>query len=224
MRRTSNVWIKLAAGCAASYILIGVSLFLIPRTTSVHHWILGTPFQYAAMALAVTGLSGLAAERTRMTRLCQTILLVAVMALIAVRIPNVFAVEQSFMQGGASQQFHPDFTRVAELAAARAPDAVFVSADWGTANQIYCVANGTPDLVHEPYWGADPGARVQDIATTTTKPTMYVVVAALAPQFEKASETIIRAMVEDPRWQESPVEKEFSELQRIRVRKFVRRR
>jgi hypothetical protein len=217
---TSNTWLRLARLCAASYILIGVALFLMPQVTSLHHWILGTPFQYAAIVLALAGFAEESEQRTRRT--WQIAMIALAIALIVVRIPTVVAVEQSLGSGKAADRFDPEFTRVAELSVARAADAVFVSGDWGTATQLYCIGNGRPDMVFEPFWSNDPAAAVLDIASRTTKATMYVLVTGIAPQFAKASESILDAMRNAPGWEEVPVEKEFAGLARIRVRKFGR--
>jgi hypothetical protein len=222
VRRRSNLELRLAAGCAASYLLIGIALFLMPATTSNHHWILGTPFQYAAVALAWAGLSETDAGR-RGPRVCAAAMLAAALILFIARIPNVAAVEGAFAQGKASAEFDPEFTRLAEMAAMRADEAVFVAADWGTANQIYCLANGKPDFVYEPFWGEDTAANARGIASTTTKRALYVVVAGIAPAFAGVADPIEDAIAEDPLWEEAPVEREFAELRRIRVRKFERR-
>ena len=56
-RQPQDPWRRLAGGFAASYILIATALFLMPQETSVHHWILGTPFQYGAVAASLAGFS-----------------------------------------------------------------------------------------------------------------------------------------------------------------------
>src|SRR4029453_14398754 len=38
------------------YAVIGISLYFFPRRTQTYHWLLGTPFQYAALALFFSGL------------------------------------------------------------------------------------------------------------------------------------------------------------------------
>src|SRR6185503_12876434 len=131
-------------------------LFLMPQITSLHHWILGTPFQYAAVILALAGLSEDVEMRAR--RLPQVLLVATAVALIAVRLPNLVAVEQSLAAGKSSERFDPEFTRVAELSLARSAEAVFVSGDWGSATQLYCVGNGRPGFVYAPYWSLLPPA------------------------------------------------------------------
>jgi hypothetical protein len=151
-------------------------------------------------------------------------LVVLVMALIAVRVPNLVAVESAFAAGKTSKLFHPDFNRMAQLAAAKAGEAVFVAADWGAATQIYCVGNGQSDLVYELYSGSEPGASVIKLMKETTKTNVYVLVTGIAPEFAAASASILQAMATAPDWQEAPVEAEFAVLQGIDVRKFVRQR
>jgi hypothetical protein len=216
VRTLANRWLQLAALCAVSYVGIGVGLFLLPQETGIHHWILSTPFQYAAIALALPGFAGLSRSGT-------AFVLAGVIALIAVRAPNIIAVERALLNGESSEIFSPEFTRLAELAAGKSDDAIFVSGDWGTGTQLYCAMNGKLASVYEPFWNTNPGAAVLDIAGTTTKPSIYVFVTGVAPQFAPASEVIIEALASAPAWKESPVETEFSQLTRIRVRKFVRR-
>ena len=211
-----NRWTRLAACCASSYILIALALFLFPQQTDLHHWILGTPFQYAAIAATFTGL--------RSQRVLQTGLVASVLALAVVRVPNVVAVEQQLEAGKASQRFDPEFTRVAEISAAKSANAAFVAADWGMATQLYCMNNGKPDSVYETYWGQDPAGNMQEVLKRTMKPEVYVLVAGISPQFADASAAILQAVTKAPDWQEMPVDKEFDGLHRIRVRKFVRRR
>jgi hypothetical protein len=196
----------------------------MPQETSVHHWILGTPFQYAAVAAALAGFSEtMKSKLPRWQRVSRILLLVSVAGLTGVRLPNIVAVEKDLAAGKASKQFDPDFTRVAELAAARSGDAVFVSADWGTATQIYCVNNGRADLVYETFWGSDPGNAVLEVMKKTAKPTVYILVTGIAPEFAAASAAILQAAAQAPGWREAPVEREFADLHQIKVRRFARR-
>ena len=57
----------------------------------------------------------------------------------------------------------------------------------------------------------------------TTKPTVYILVTGIAPEFAAASAAILQAAAEAPGWQEAPVEREFAALRQIQVRRFVRR-
>ena len=143
-------------------------------------------------------------------------------ALLAVRLPNVAAVEMSFVSRRASSLFDPAFTRLAEIAAG-SNNAVFISADWGTATQVYCAGNGRDDLVYEPFWNSDSAKTVLDITEATKKDNLYILVTGIAPQFQQASASVIRSMMNLRNWQEVPVENEFAGLAPIQIRKFARR-
>lgn len=41
-----------SASLALGYLLVGLGIYLLPNHTWIHHWIIGTPFQYAALAIA----------------------------------------------------------------------------------------------------------------------------------------------------------------------------
>lgn len=222
-RQGSNKWIRLGGYFAAVYVLIGFALFVLPQTTSVHHWILATPFQYVAVACVMAGCLDRVKNVVRPGPVYLIVLVLSAMGLIAVRMPNVVSVERAFVAGKTSSQFHPDFNRVANLASAKSADAVFVAADWGTATQIYCAGNGKEDLVYELYWRSDPGAAAINLMKDTTKANIYVLVTGIVPAFAPASASILQAMTSAPNWQEVSVEKEFAGLHGIQVRRFVRR-
>ena len=220
--RSTNRLMTLAGIIAASYLLVGISVFLLPRDTFVHHWILGTPFHYGAIALALPAFANPAEHGTRRRAIYRAAFVTAVAALLAIRLPNVAAVEMSFVSRRSSSLFDPAFTRLAEIAA-RSNNAVFISADWGTATQVYCAGNGRDDLVYEPFWNSDPAKTVLDITEATKKDNLYILVTGIAPQFQQASASVIRSMMNLRNWQEVPVENEFARLAPIQIRKFARR-
>jgi hypothetical protein len=221
--RSTNRLMALAGVMAVAYVVVGISVFLLPRDTFVHHWILGTPFQYAAIALALPAFANPAEHGTRGRAVYRVAFVAAVAALLAIRLPDIVAVEKSLVSGRASTLFDPAFTRLAEIAAERSTDAAFISADWGTATQVYCAGNGRDDLVYEPFWNNDPAKAVLEIAQTTKKDNLYLLVTGIAPQFEQASASAVRSMVNSPNWHEVPVENEFAGLAPIQIRKFTRR-
>jgi hypothetical protein len=189
---------------------------LTPQVTSAHHWIQATPFQYAAIALAFTGLS-----RRSAARLCLGAL---VCAMLLLRLPNLVYVESAIAEGKASTSFDPVFTRLGEMAAARAEAAAFIAADWGTATQIYCLGNGNDELVYETFWDKDPAQTTRLILEQTQRDTIYVVVSGLTPMFAEAAKSVVEAIATSPDWSESAIEKEFLELDPLQIRKFERRR
>jgi hypothetical protein len=214
--------VTVAAVLAVTYLVVGGLVYLLPRATFIHHWVLGTPFHYAAIAMGLSSFDSLT-QTTREHRLYRTVCIAAVLALIAIRIPAVASVERSFASGRASQRFHPAFTRVGELAAAKSEEAGFIAADWGTGIQVFCLSNGNDDLIHEPFWNADPEKAILSILEGTSKDALYVLVTGIAPQFRETSATILRVISNHPGWEEVPVEKEFVSLTPIQIRKFMRK-
>ncbi|HSF43414.1 MAG TPA: hypothetical protein VLT87_26685, partial [Thermoanaerobaculia bacterium] len=57
-RRDAPGSLRLAGLALVGYGAVGCGLWLLPRATWAHHWILGTPFQYAALALALSSEAG----------------------------------------------------------------------------------------------------------------------------------------------------------------------
>jgi len=211
----SNRLLMLAAAMAGSYAALAAALALLPRGTSAHHWIIGTPFQYAAIALAVPALDRRGAPRRAMLAAC--------VCLIAIRAPALLDVERAFISGKSAPGYDPAFTRLAQLAATRSADAVFIASDWGSGTQMYCGSNGRDDAVYEPFWHASPGSAVTEIAAKTPKLTIYLVTTGLGPRrLAEASSAIFDAMDGAPGWQTALIEPEFTRLGPIKVHKFTR--
>ena len=78
--RSTNRLMTLAGIIAASYLLVGISVFLLPRDTFVHHWILGTPFHYGAIALALPAFANPAEHGTRRRAIYRAAFVTAVAA------------------------------------------------------------------------------------------------------------------------------------------------
>jgi hypothetical protein len=152
----------------------------------------------------------------------KAVFLTALTMLIALRLASVAVLERSLATGRAGERFHPAFTRLAEIAVSRSSDAVFIAADWGTAMQILCVGDATEDLVHEPFWDADPAGLATRIADATPKNSLYVLVTGIAPQFRVASASILHSLAGNPNWREAPTAGDLPDLTPIQVRKFVR--
>jgi hypothetical protein len=206
-----------AAVLAGSYAALVAALAFLPRDTSVHHWIIGTPFQYAAMALALAALNRQGPGHR--------LLLAACLCLIAIRVPALVEVERALASGKSSPGYDPGFNRLARLAAARSAHAVFIASDWGSATQLYCGSNGRDDAVYEPIWNTNPRGAVADIAARTPKSTIYLVTTGLGPRhLAETSSAILDAMTLLPDWQAVSVEPEFTNLGPVQVRKFERRK
>jgi len=215
-RRDSAKSMAVAGKMGAAYVLVGVLLLLVPHDTVEHHWIQGTPFQYAAIALAFDALS-----RRSPARLA---LIGIVGALLLIRTPNVITMERALAEGKATTGYDPVFTRLAEIAAAKSKGAAFIAQEWGIGTQIYCIGDGDDDLVYEPFWSGDVERTTLAMMKATKKSTLYFVSLTVAPpQFIDAGRSAITAATRAAEWEEAPVEKELTDLPYIHVRKFVRR-
>ena len=212
--RESSSSLRLAGAFVATYAALAIAFPLIPHPTFVHHWIVATPFQYAAIALALPAL-----KDNKNTR--RLFVAIAVF-LIVMRIPNLITVEQSFASGKASDRYDGAYNKLMRLAATRSKDALFISSDWGSATQIYCGSNGQDDFVYEPFWNADSAQTVRDITSQTHKRVLYVVTTGIGAQFAASSAATIDALTQSRTWQSSPVEPEFANTGPIQIRKFVR--
>jgi hypothetical protein len=215
------------AGIAlASYGAIVLGLYFLPRPTSYHHWILATPFQYAALTLALVGLARAPSDsRPRWQRGLGIALIVIATAWIGIRIPNLIAVERALARGSAARSWSPALARLGKFAARQADRAVFVASDWGVATQIYCFANGRPGLVHEPFWHALEAADLEEdlrsIQARSGKRLVYLVrLEPPADVIPGAWTRVEQTVLSDPYWLEVPVEPE-ARLPGIRIRKLL---
>jgi hypothetical protein len=216
----------------ACYIGVGIFLFLLPRDTFVHHWVLGTPFQYASIAMLFAASDNLSRNGAKDAGLYKLSFHTALSVLLAVRFVSIAGLEASLASGRASLRFDPSFTRLAEAAARRSQEAIFIAADWGTATQIYCMSNGQEDLVYEPYWSGNPAEVTRTIAHLTPKSSLYIVFSGAArsspwssvvdPRATEISKGILSSMTDASDWREVAAESEFRDLGPIQVRKFVR--
>ena len=203
----------LAIGC---YVSVGIALYLFPRKTWIHHWVLGTPFHYVAIGLGLESLKRLRAD------IPGFLLRVVVGVLLAVRLAGVISLERALWRGEATLSWHPSLTQLGQFAKNRADEAVFVAADWGVATQIYCLSNGRPGLVHQTFWsyrGPEDLLRLQQKSGTNV---LYVV--SLNPPSNVMPETtqrILRDLKNSPSWRETEVDHEASNLAAVTVRKFL---
>jgi hypothetical membrane protein len=208
-----------ALGCAQrasrrfmlAYLAIGGALLLLPRGTRAHHWIAGTPFQYAAIAILVT-----AAGRTR----APARLLLALLLLL--RVPGLGDTVVAIAANRTAPRFDPAPSRVAAFLAAQ-ERALVVAATWGIANQIVASAQGRADAVVEPIYADREVDAFLDTLAHSQHPVLYVAaVPSVANLFAARTARVLAAIDGDARWREAPVEAEVPQTDLVRVRKFVR--
>lgn len=212
LHRRSSRLMKMAGAAMFAYLAIWIALYLLPRATWIHHWILGTPFQYAAIALAVANPS----------RKLRATFLAGVIACVGWRLPGMIAIERGILEGRASKRWDPSLAQVGRFAAKMAGRAVFVASDWGVGAQIYCFSNGRPGLLYEPFWRYAGPRELHAIQTTSGTSVLYLV--RLEPPVlvkREITKKIEHDLVADGSWREVPVEPEVAHLAAVNVRKFV---
>ncbi|MFP5288597.1 MAG: hypothetical protein ACLGI9_22870 [Thermoanaerobaculia bacterium] len=205
------------AGIAlVGYGAVGLGLYLLPRPTWAHHWILGTPFQYAAVALALSALR---------TRRALGFALAALTALwLASRLPGLVETERALLAGRASTAWDPSLAEIGRFAADRPARTVFVASDWGVATQILAFSGGRRGLVYEPFWRYEGPEQLRRIQEESGARVLYLVRLRNPPRpVPGATERIERDLAADPRWREVPVEPEAARLKAVLVRKLVPR-
>lgn len=203
-----------AASCAlGAYAVIWIGLFLLPSPTWAHHWILGTPFQYAALALALAALPGGRWDRRTLAVLAA--------AWLGLRLPHLVSIEGALARGSASAKWDPSLAGIGAFAASHADGTVFVASDWGVATQIYCFANGRPGLVREPFWNYQGPEDLDGLGLDGRRVLYLVRLRKPARTIPGAMERIERDLAADPHWREVPVEPEASSLREVLVRKLV---
>jgi hypothetical protein len=206
---------------AGGYVAVGVALYGLPRPTDMHHRILGTPFLYLALGLAVSALWGAGPSASVARRAAVALALLGGVWL-AARLPRLVAVEGALIEGRASGRFNPSLSALGRFASRQADEAVFIASDWGVATQIYCFANGRPGLVHELYWVYRDFDQIRRLMRG--RGTLYLVRCEPPPRVNpEATARIESDVAGSPDWIEVPAESEVATLPGVRVRKYVLR-
>lgn len=210
-------------GLLAIWLTIGLEMPLLPSTTNVYHWILGTPFHYAAVAMLLGQLRAQAGATVGLRQHAR--LVTALVALLlAGRVASVSTMERHLADGAASAAFDPSFTRLGQIAAAESDEVLFVATTWGVATQIVCLSNGQTDRVVEAFWRYGPDDRLPRLLEQHPSKRVFYLVAMNRPTGAPNHRQLIErdfassaALVEEP----SPLE--MAALDAVTVRRFVRR-
>jgi len=201
--------------CIASYVLVAILVKVLPGKTYLHHWILGTPFQYLAVALAMSG----AGDRSRWSH---RFMAAAVCVLLLLRLPAVISTEHALARGQAANRFDRSLTQLGEFAG-RHPNDLFIATTWGTAMQMYCLSDGQPDHVFEAFWDAGRVEALKAILKRKDKRILYL---SELPRAANLSADLtaraVKTVEESAEWREVPVDSELSNLAAVRVQKFER--
>lgn len=219
-KRSRCLSARMSLQALVAYVAIGVGVYLLPREIWVHHWVLGTPFQYVAVALAVD--SARRPTGVGHGRLATYGLLAIVTATLVTRAIGLTSLELALQRGDAAKSWHPELTRVARFAATRAGEAAFIAADWGVGTQVFCLGQGRPGLIKElfrEYRGPDDLVRFREEAGVDA----YYALSLRPPSGVAPGDTarILRDLESEPGWREMKVEPELRNLAAVAVRKFL---
>jgi hypothetical protein len=206
------------------YFAVVVGLYLLPNNTGSHHWVIGTPFQYLALAMAIGPLGLPALRWAGPAKLGRAALLSAVVLLIFVRTHGSLDLARALARGASSPTWDSSLTRLGELAAQRAGQDHFVAGSWGVANQIYCLSNGHPEVVTEVLqWPPYPPLE-QSLDLDRFRAIYLVLKVPQAFPSPDVTKRLIDTFDEHPDLREVPAEAELASLDGIKIRKFVRGR
>jgi hypothetical protein len=223
-RRQNSTYFRLSAVLLLSYFSVMISIYFLPAPTSVHHWIIATPFQYVAVGMF---LLGLVEQNPNTLSSASKLIFTAPLLLLAIsRVSGAVAVEQSFLKGDASYKWDQSLTTMAKFAADQSAHAIFIAADWGIANQMICFLNGNPGIVHE-FIGLDQNRieQVLNIFRRTEAADIYLVF--LTPPYFTSLETrqilitdIASSLASE--WANQPLEQQLEGLKSVAVYKYSR--
>jgi len=215
---------RLPASLIACYLAVGVGLFLLPRATWAHHWVIGTPFQYLALAMAIKGPERPPIRLPRLAFVCRAVLLGAIGVLMIVRVHGTLDLARALARGASSDAWDPSLTRLGDLAAEKAGHDFFIAGNWGVATQMYCLSDGNLELVSELYHSYEEpmGPRLETLLDLHRFRAFYLVlkVPPYAPD-TTGTRRLIAAIEGHPNLREVPVEEDLAQLAAVKVRKFL---
>lgn len=216
---------RLAGTALLCYLMIAVALRLLPHRTAEQHWIVGTPFQYLAMALASASIfSQPSTKRQRaLFVMCLTGLLLA-------RVPAVASMHNAIRDDKYSPAWDPSLNTAAVFAAHQPEHAVFIAANWGIGAQVFCFANGRRNFVVEPYPYYQGHLTMDGILNNPERE--LAIVAALRPASPikpggvntlwQVTQEIFDNLAKTTDWEEVPLDASIRNLRAVDIHLFRR--
>lgn len=202
-----------------SYGAIGVGLRWLPAPTAQNHWIIGTPFQYLAIAFAAASVWANQAPMKFMRVLCIGCLATLLLA----RAPSLVSAFEAIRDDRYTAEWDPSLNTAAIFAAGQPKDTVFIAADWGIATQVFCLSNGRQDFVFEPFWDYDGPATLRQILDYPRRE--FALLAAPRPRplvRALATGRIYVDMAEMDGWEAVDLEPWVQKLPAVEIRAFRR--
>jgi len=211
---------KTATALGISYLGVGVCLFLLPYWTEFHHWILGTPFQYAAIAL---GFSITPGRKTKSKNSFWKWLWLGPWLLILLRLPSLAQTQKAIAEHRTGIMWDSSFNTLTAFAAQHCDKAIFIAADWGFANQIYSICQGRPLTVFEPFWDFKERETLKRLLSNTKKDTFYVLYRKFRPPLNpKNTMLLFKELNALKGWRAMPMEGKVAQSHAFGIIKFAR--
>jgi len=226
-RRFADVSVRLAGACLLCYLAVGAALPFLPHGTAEHHWILGTPFQYLAIALAAPGLWTQRALGT----VGRSFFAVSLALLLGARAPVLLSTFDAVQRDKYTRAWDPSLNTAAEFVAGQPKGAIFIAANWGTATQAFCFSNGRQQFVFEPYpvYGG-PETLNPILAPPERRLVIAGAIRAAAPlrpgeinTLRQVTSAIFGDLSTTSGWEEVPVDPAVRDLRAVELRMFRRR-
>ena len=202
------------------YLLTIFALYLLPKDTWVHHWIISTPFQYMAFFFTILGI--VIDNKTRKNRIylkwCFSSLLVLFFVFRGVCFVTL---EMMLLEKNASETWDPSYTSVAKFALERKEDSIFISTDWGIGTQWFCFQNGVPDNAFEKSSHYGNIAEINEIFEKRTKfDTLYIVFNKKMKTPYSTTEKVVDDLRKSGQWIEQPPENRYRQWRSVALLKF----
>jgi hypothetical protein len=227
-RRSADVSARLAGACLLCYLAVGAALPFLPHGTAEHHWILGTPFQYLAIALAAPCVWTQRAFGT----IGRSLFAASLALLLAARAPVLVSAFDAVQGDQYTRAWDPSLNTAAEFAARQPQDAIFIAANWGTATQAFCFSNGRQQFVFEPYPFYGGPETLNPILAPPER--QLVIAAAIRPAaplrpgeintLRQVTAAIFRDLATSNGWEEVPADPAVRDLRAVELRVFRRRK
>ena len=225
-RRNRDGRLPLAAVAGLCYGAVGVALPFLPHGTGEHHWIIGTPFQYLAIALAATSFRS-AVSPSRGGRL---VFATCLIVLFAARVPALAGSMTALRDDRYTRTWDPSLNAAAEFAANQPDSAIFIAANWGVGAQAFCFSNGRQNFVFELY--DNYGGPRETLNPLLAPPERQIVVAAALRRpparpdeintLRQVTDAIFRDLAVAPGWEEVPLDPAIAGLRAVEIRVFRR--
>ena len=217
-RRFAPVQFRLSGILLLCYFIIMIQFPFIPQDTWIHHWIIGTPFQYLAIALFF---SGLLETKTIAKKVNYGLIFSVLLVIFSLyRLSGLVSVERALARGATSPAWDKSLSQMGEFAASRSNSAIFAAEDWGISNQLICFTNGE-GIVVQP----TDSDGIFNAVKNRSKNELYLIFTVPArdvtPETKKAFLDYINQTISNE-WQKVPVDKQIARLSTFEVIKYQR--